>query len=40
MWVGTGIRRYLITSPLPGAPVLKPMKVAGRVFAGLNAEHS
>jgi hypothetical protein len=39
MRVGTGTGIYLITSPLLGAPLLKPMKVAEWVFAGLNAGH-
>jgi hypothetical protein len=39
MWVGTGTGIYLITSPLLGAPVFKPMKVAEQVFASLSAEN-
>jgi hypothetical protein len=40
MWVGTGTGIYLITSPLLGAPVLKPMKIAEWVLPGLNAGHA
>ena len=40
MWVGKGTGIYLITSPLLGAAVLKPLKVAEWVFAGLNQDRT
>jgi hypothetical protein len=40
MWVGTGTGIYLVTSPLLGQSVLKPMAVAEWSIPGLNAGHA
>ncbi len=40
MWVGAGTGIYLVTSPLLGKPVLRPMRVAEWALAGLNQGHA